>query len=74
MTLDAVVRSVKDTLKEELWNYPGRKGYAMGNGIRTAVGYFGMSYFDSDILKATFGAYMIIKGVQFVKDVVRYVW
>lgn len=74
MALTDIVKSVKDTLVEEMWSYPGKKGYALGNGIRASIGYFGMTNFDSDILKATFGAYMVIKGVQFVKDVVRYVW
>jgi len=74
MTLDAVVKSVKDTVKEEVWTYPGKKGCALGNGIRTAAGYLGMSYFDSDLLKVAFGTYMVIKGVQLVKDLYRYLW
>ncbi len=74
MTLEAVVKSVKDTLKEEVWSYPGKKGCAIGNGIRTLVGYAGFQYFDNDILQAAFGAYMVIKGVQFAKDVIRYLW
>ena len=74
MTLDAVVRSVKDTLKEEMWSYPGKKGYAVGNGIRAAVGYYGFHAFDSDLLQAVCLTYAVIKGIQFVKDVARYVW
>jgi hypothetical protein len=74
MTLEAVVKSVKDTLKEEVWSYPGKKGCAIGNGIRTLVGYAGFQYFDNDILQAAFGAYMVIKGIQFAKDVIRYLW
>jgi len=82
MTLDTVVRSVKDTavrsvknfLIKEVCTYPGKKENAIGNGIRTAVGYLGVSYFDSHMLKAAFGAYMIVKGSQFIRDAVRYVW
>ena len=74
MTLDAIVTSVKDTLKEELWSYPGKKGCAIGNGIRTLVGYAGFQYFDNDLLQAVCLSYAVIKGVQFVKDVVRYIW
>ena len=74
MTLDAVVRSVKDTVKEEVWSYPGRKGCAIGNGIRATLGYLGFQYFDSDIIQAACLTYAVIKGVQFVKDAVRYLW
>ena len=82
MTLDTIVRSakntvtksVKDFLVKEVCTYPGKKENALGNGIRTAVGYLGVSCFDSHLLKAAFGTYMIIKGSQFIRDAVRYVW
>jgi len=74
MTLDAIVKSVKGTLKEEIWSYPGKKGCAMGNGIRAAIGYYGFHAFDSDLLQAVCLTYAVIKGVQFVKDLYRYLW
>ena len=82
MTLEAMVRSAKDTVTRSVKNfvvkevclYKGEKGKAIGNGIRTAVGLLGVSYCDSYLLKAAFGTYMIIKGGQFLRDAVKYIW
>ena len=74
MGLEGVIRETKNFFAEEVIRYPGKKGFAIGNGIRAAVGYYGFNSFDSDLLKAACITYAAIKGVQCVKDLARYVW
>jgi len=74
MGLEGIIRETKNFFVEEVWQYPGRKGCVIGNGIRAGLGYWMMGCFDDISLKVLCGAYAAIKGVQFVKDIARYVW
>ncbi len=74
MGLEGVVKETKKFFVDEVVRYPGKKGCAIGNGIRAGLGYLGFQYFDSDLIQAVCLTYAVIKGVQFVKDAVRYIW
>lgn len=72
--LEGIMRETRNFFVREVWEYPGKKGYALGNGIRAALGYVGYQYFDNDVLQLVCITYAAIKGVQFVKDVISYLW
>ena len=74
MGLEGILSETKKFVVKQTIEYPGQKGCAIGNGIRAIVGYAGYQYFDNDIFQAVCITYAVIKGIQFIKDVIKYVW
>jgi len=72
--LEGIIKGTKEFFQKEVVQYPGRKGYAFGNGVRAIMGYVGYQYFDNDVLELICITYCAVKAVQFTKDMIRYLW
>ena len=74
MGLEGIIRETKNFFVEQVWEYPGKTERMIGNGIKAGAGYLLIGYFDDISLKLLCGTYAAIKGMQFVKDIVKYIW
>ncbi len=72
MELEGILDETKRFLKDKTIDYQGKAQSATANFIKGGIGYIAYDSFDSTTLKLAFGAYAIVKALQFGKDVRDY--